>query len=274
MSLVTLSHSKEFAFRALMIGLGFGLSPSVFAQTKGMAYNGPRANINVYQKGFDGDFSFCEKDPQARISKDTYAACVNAISGAKTMAENCAQGQGEIDGYRRGYSWGFNSALNYAQKDASQYNSGKQSIYRDTNTAPFIQRQVINANANTFNEGVSRGASLAIQRFTDFVDTGASRAGGVPSSLLPNPIPVPAHGSPYQNPYLSLLPGQFQSIDALIDRAQFDANQIKFVNRYDSVWGVSRPQWSVRVLYSSDGIYNPNSVGGCINFQDSFGRWT
>ena len=272
MSPIRPTQIKEISLQIVFVGLGLALCTWAHAQNRGSTYRGPRADIQVYQKSPDGDFSFCDRDPQAKLTRATYEACVKAIAGARNMAEVCAQANGEIDGYRRGYSWAFNATLNESQKDPYQYNSGKQSVLTDANTSPFIRQKAEETNRNTYGEASSRGASLAIQRFTDFVDSGASRAGGVPSNLLPSPIPVPAHGSPYQNPYTILLPGQFQSIDELINRAQFDANQIAFINRYDEVYGVTRPQWNVRGLYTSDGIYQPNP-SMCGNPDQIFNRW-
>jgi hypothetical protein len=272
MSQVNHSRVKEVAIQVALVGFGLAMCSFAKAQTKGMTYTGPRANVNVYQKSPDGNFAFCDNDPQARLTKDTYAACVKAFAGAKAMAENCAQGNGEIDGYRRGFSWAFSNSLMSTQKDPRAYADGQNSILSDRNIAPFIQQQAEASNRNTFAEAQGRGASLAIQRFTDFVDSGRSRAGGVPSNVLPNPIPVPAHGSPYQNPYVSLLPGQFRSIDDLINQAQFDANRLSFINRYDPVYGFNRPQINLRGMYFSDGIYNPNA-NMCGNVDQVFARW-
>lgn len=236
----------------LPLYLMFVVSTSVAASP----LNGLDINFNETEPR---EYEYCDK----LISTDTtipeagrfevFKACNYGLDDARRMAERFGGGNGQIEGYHRGYAYGLKEGYDMGSGDPVAYKQGQSSVDA---VGQYLESGLQEGVNKGNQEGDQDGSSEARVRFHKAVDTGK-----FPSRDI---APTPRAYMPRANAYASLVPRHQQvptSARQIIDQKdtkELESLQLKdfpVYSQFDaSTWGeVRKLSWFE--LWYDNGMY-------------------
>lgn len=222
--------------------------------------NGPLDGLDInFNETEPRQYEYCEKmiDSSTTIPAaakyEVSKACGFGLDDARRMAERFGGGNGMMQGYFRGYTYGMHDGYEAASNDVTSYNQGQGAISGLGNYMESGLQDGINKGNQ---EGKTDGASEVRVRFDKAVDSGV-----LPSRAVS--IPTRAY-TPMQNAYGSLVPAD-QRVPTVVsdivknhdEREMGDLTLRNFpvYSQYDATtWGEVTPLtwWD---LWRDDGSY-------------------
>ena len=189
----------------------------------------------------------------ANAKFESYKACNYGLDDARRMAERFGGGNGQIEGYLRGYTYAMKEAYGTSANESEQFKLGQNSI---NSVGSYMEAGLSEGKTKGNSEGASDGGSEARVRFVNSVDTGS-----FPSDAV---NPIGRAYTPRQNAYNDLVPKDQQvptSIKQVIEsRDERELGQLMLRNfpvysQYDATtWGeTTRLSWFD--LWRDDGHY-------------------
>lgn len=204
-------------------------------------------------------YEFCDQmvSSDKNISEaarfNVFKACNYGLDDARRMAERFGGGNGQIEGFHRGYAFGMRQAYENSVTDSRSYAQGQESI---SSVGAYIEAGLNDGINRGNSEGNTDGASEARVRFSQAVDTNI-----FPSALI---APIARAYTPMNNAYNSLVPRDLRAVtsvdDIIKNRDERELNQLSLRNfpvyaSYDrTTWGEVR-QLSWFDLWSENGRY-------------------
>ncbi len=185
---------------------------------------------------------------------DVFKACNYGLDDARRMAERFGGGNGSIEGFLRGYAYGFRESYDIASGDLTSREQGQNSI---ESVGRYMEAGLQDGITQGNNDGNFDGASEARVRFNKAVDTNT-----LPSTAI---NPIARAYTPMRNAYNSLVPAGERVVtsidDVISNRDERELGQLSIRNfpvysSYDSkTWGeVQQRSWYD--LWTDDGRYN------------------
>ena len=130
-------------------------------------YDGPDPKGVDYRQGRPRDYAGCD-DYKNGPGREVLA-CEAGREEAEKMADKFAGGQGRIQGYFRGYSWGLHTSTIDNEKDPTYLATGAAIADQ---MGSQMQPGVSDAQGAGTNQAATDGPSDAIARFSKVIDTG------------------------------------------------------------------------------------------------------
>jgi len=124
---------------------------------------GPGRDVGRRNPGMS---NLCEKYRNA--SGRHVLACTFGIEEGNRLAERIAGGHGRVEGYQRGYVWGFRKGVDVMDDDPNAIAQGGQSVDQ---YASYLQNATNSGESSGVNDGKSMGASEARGRYYSAVGT-------------------------------------------------------------------------------------------------------
>lgn len=266
---------KDVVILIGIIGFGIAVCALAQAQTTRGGYQGARTQnrgeYRGYTKGQDqgvtrysrdrDEFSDCRKKYLGKpgIPSEVYAACVDAITDAKSIASRVATAFGCEDGYYTGLAQGLWDGADSFANDNVSYLDGREAATNALNTDPGLKDAAASAYTHGANRGDNDAASDVRTLWVKAVDRG-----------LPAPLAAPKSDleftdSPFNSPYGAY--GAFYpaplSLEQMAMNEQYDASNLRLYNernRHSRICNdceFIRPKNGFRVkdYYSKDGRY-------------------
>ncbi|MFZ4714410.1 MAG: hypothetical protein ACOYL6_11880 [Bacteriovoracaceae bacterium] len=235
-------------------------APLAFAQVG--PYDGLDINFNETEPPL---YAYCREvvkiDPS--ISGDTKMeamdACAMGVDASRRMADRFGGGNGQIQGYLRGYAWGMHEMYGASENDGNEFKRGEAAV----NGMGQYMESGLNEGINKGNsEGKSDGRSEAIIRFDNAVKAAVPGVSGIlPSNQVTPPNRV---YTPEANAYFRLVPADqrvYTTVDDIVKaRDEREMDQLTLRNfpvysQYDATtWGEVKPL-SIWDLWFGDGRY-------------------
>ncbi len=246
--------------KKVLLPLALLAATQVFAQVS--PYDGLDINFNQTEPPL---YAYCKEvvkiDPN--ISGDTKVeameACNMGVDSARRMADRFGGGNGNIQGYFRGYAHGMHEMYEASENDGVQFNAGAAAI---SGMGQYIESGLNEGIAKGNAEGKADGASEARNRFDKATrDAVPGTSGVVPSNQATPPNRV---YNPEPNAYARLVPADqrvYSSIDDIVkarDEREMDQLMLRdfpVYSQYDATtWGeTKRLSWFD--LWFDDGRY-------------------
>ena len=242
-------------YLSLVCFLSISLGTSAMAQQRGdHHYNGPDHGVNRSNNKASNDSGCMEKYGKMN-QPQLLNTCLMGATSAVQMASRYATSEGRMDGYRRGYAWGLRSEIDANINNPNEVIAGKSSV--NANTSPALISKLgtaDNAGGVAGKEaGTPSGDREAITRFHNAIDTGKFPSKGV-SDQQANAY-NPQYSSPYSNPYIQTVGGEFTEMDLLNDN-RIDYSNVNPYQNYDTDLYGSRPDFDHKGFYVSNGQYD------------------
>lgn len=203
-------------------------------------YDGPRV-----------DYNFIMQEPKAYEICDRYindtarhmSSCVKGRDEARRMATRFAGGEGKLDGYLRGYSWGLNKMYNAYKDDAKEMEEGAKLVGSLNEQLQVGIQAGIRAGQR---DGQPLGAQEARSRFH-----GAINSGQMPSGQ----IQVPATNYQGEDNAYSKYIGKVPTAQEILAE---DSNlgELPVFSEYDRSYLGEPERRSARYYWFNDGLYD------------------
>ena len=236
--------------------------PSLLLLVVSTAYAyGPLDGLDInFNETEPRQYEFCDKmvssdktiADAARF--DVFKACNYGLDDARRMAERFGGGNGQIEGFHRGYAFGMREAYENASGDSRSFTQGQESI---SSVGAYMEAGLKDGIKTGNSDGNSDGSSEARVRFDRAVDTNT-----LPSNMI---SPVARAYTPMSNAYNSLVPKDQRvvtSLDEIIrnhderELSQLSLRNFPVYSSYDrTTWGDVR-QLSWYDLWNENGRYN------------------
>jgi hypothetical protein len=235
-------------------------SPFAFAQVG--PYDGLDINFNETEPPL---YSYCREvvkiDPSITgdAKVEALEACAMGVDSARRMADRFGGGNGNIQGYLRGYAWGMHDMYSASENDGESFKRGESAV---AGVGQYIESGLNEGIRRGNNEGKNDGSSAAIVRFDQAVrEVVPGTSGVLPSNQITPPNRV---YNPEPNAYARLVPPKervYTSIDDIFkakdDREmdQLTLRNFPVYSQYDATtWGEVKPL-TIWDLWFDDGRY-------------------
>lgn len=202
---------------------------------------GPAVDVNfIHQK--PAKYAECDKYAVDGMSARVYAACEFGRDEAERLAERFGGGNGRLDGFIRGYTFGLERAYEAYQNDGNEMAKGAGAI---SEIGQNMEAGLEQGRVDGRTRGSSQGRSDAIDRFEKVVDKGVN-----PDATLRVPE---THYEGMDDAYQKLV-GPLPTPQQII-KENGNLGRLKIYDSYDSPDLDGRPALSVWDLFLMDGVY-------------------
>lgn len=247
--------------------------PSLLMLVVSSAYAmGPLDGLDInFNETEPRQYEYCDKmistdqTIPAAAKFDVFKACNYGLDDARRMAERFGGGNGSIEGYLRGYAYGFRDSFDAASNDSTAREQGQNSV---ESVGRYMEAGLQDGINQGLNDGNIDGSSEARVRFNRAVDTNTfpnSNVGTV----------EPRAYTPMTNAYNSLVPAELRAVtsidDVIRNKDERELDQLSLRNfpvysSYDSrTWGeVQQRSWydlwfdDGRYSFEKNRYYDPN----------------
>lgn len=220
------------------------MSLSVGAERLALAgvYDGPAVDVNfINQK----PAQYAECDQYKTLPE--YKACDFARDEAERMATRFGGGNGRIQGYLRGFSWGLYKTTKASQNDGTEMARGAAAIDGTGDYQSKIQSGLQQGIADGQTRGASQGKSDAIARFSEAMDTGRT-----PNRTIK--IPTVDYAGP-QVGYEQLVGKPKTVADVLQQDINEDLGHLRVYDSWDETYLGERKPLTLQQLWFDNGTY-------------------
>ncbi|MFZ4715017.1 MAG: hypothetical protein ACOYL6_14955 [Bacteriovoracaceae bacterium] len=238
------------------------VSKAVLATSNPGPYDGLDINFNETEPPL---YSYCREvvkiDPaiSGETKLEAMEACGMGVDAARRMADRFGGGNGNIQGYLRGYAWGMHEMYEASENDGSAYKQGEAAV---SGMGNYIESGLTEGIKKGNSEGNADGRSEAITRFDKAVSAAVPGTSGIiPSNVATPPARV---YTPEPNAYARLIPADqkaYTTIDDILKaRDEREMNQLQLrdfpvYSQYDATtWGETK-RLTIWDLWFGDGRY-------------------
>ncbi|MGK5086098.1 hypothetical protein WDW86_00935 [Bdellovibrionota bacterium FG-2] len=202
-------------------------------------YDGPAVDVNFNNQK---PAKYAECDQYLNATARQYAACEFGRDEAERMATRFAGGNGRIEGYLRGFSWGLYKMTKAYQNDATEMKAGEKLV---DGMGQYMAAGIQAGQQAGTSQGATRGKSDAISRFTSVVDTGKN-----PDATVRIPeTSYEGEDNGYQK-YVGSVP----TADEIMKK-DIDVGQLKVYDDWDALYLGEKQPLNAWDLWFSDGTY-------------------
>lgn len=203
-------------------------------------YDGPPVDVNLINVK-PAKYAECEKYLNDTSAK-RFAACEFGRDEAERMSDRFGGGNGRIQGYLRGMSWGLRKMVTAYRNDASEMLNGEKMA---DGLGQYMQSGLEAGRREGGRQGDQRGRSDAIDRFVSVVNKGVN-----PDPTLHVPATSYQGEDDAYRKYVGQLPNERQII-----QNELNLNDLKCYDGYDTVFLGDKKALTIFDILFDDGVY-------------------
>ena len=207
-------------------------------------YDGPRSDVDVIGDKPD-KYAECDHYLSDNSPKRVFAACEFGRDEAERMAQRYGGGNGRVEGFLRGFSWGLHKMADAYKNDPASVAQGA-AVAVNGSMDSYTQAPLQASSDAGASQGTPTGTSDAIQRFKNVVNTGRD-----PDSTVSIPS-VPYAG--IDNGYATYV-GRYETPQRII---QQDLNEgtLRVYNNWDGMFMGDKKALNAWDIWREDGNYD------------------